>query len=316
MKYKILELLKNKADFVSGQEIADSLNMSRTAVWKYISKLKAEGYMITSVNNKGYFLEDMKDILNEGEINYRPLKFVPEVDSTNNLAKNLANDGCNDGMLVVCDYQTKGKGRLGRSWISEKSAGLYMSVVLRPKIMPFEAPQLTLVAGIACAKVLKNITGLDCNIKWPNDIIVNGKKIVGILTEMSAEMESVRYVVVGIGININNEKFDDEIKDKASSLYLLTGRKFRRSEMADSVMSELTKLYKIYCEKGFESLYEEYNSLCINIGMEVKTLGKREITGTALGINNKGELVIKTEAGTENILSGEVSLRLKDNRYI
>lgn len=316
MKYKILELLKNKADYVSGQEIADSFGISRTAVWKYISKLKAEGYTISSVSSKGYLLENMSDILNEGEIKYRPLKFVSETESTNNLAKSMANDGCSDGMLVLCDNQTKGKGRLGRTWISQKSVNLSMSIVLRPDIMPFETPKLTLVAGIACARAINSITGVDCGIKWPNDIIINGKKIVGILTEMSAEMEYVRYVVIGIGVNVNNDEFDDEIKDKASSLYMITGKKFRRSDIADKIISELVKLYDVFCKEGFTSLCDEYNSLCINIGKQVKTLGRQEITGTALGVNENGELVIESKEGKKNILSGEVSVRLANDEYI
>ncbi|MGN1317806.1 MAG: biotin--[acetyl-CoA-carboxylase] ligase [Lachnospirales bacterium] len=316
MRYKILNLLKEKSDFISGQEIADSLNLSRTAVWKHISKLKEEGYNIKSVSNKGYFLESQKDILNESEIKYRPLEFVSEVDSTNNLAKTLANNNCKDGMLVVCDYQSMGKGRLGRSWLCGKGDSLCMSMVLRPDIMPNLAPQITLVAGIACCKSIRKITGLDCKIKWPNDIIVNCKKLVGILTEMSAEMERVKYVVVGIGVNVNNKNFDDEIKNKATSVFLETNKNYNRYEFANEIATTLISLYKIYCIYGFKPLCEEYNNLCINIGKKVKTLGKIQIEGISEGVNEKGELIIKTENGYENILSGEVSLRLSDNSYI
>lgn len=316
MKYEILGLLKERNDFVSGQEIGQIFNVSRTAIWKNISKLKDEGYNIISVSNKGYRLESSEDILNEGEIAYRPLCYISEVDSTNNKAKELANTGCEDGLLVVCENQTAGKGRLGRVWKSQKSAGVYMSMVLKPQIMPFEAAQITLMSGIACAKAISKITELDCKIKWPNDIIVNNRKMVGILTEMSAEMEFVKYVVVGIGINVNNEYFDDEIKDKATSAYIETGRKFKRSVFVDEVAKELLSLYEIYCKSGFSALKEKYNSICINVGQYVKTVGREEIEGKALGVNDRGEILIETEEGIKNIFSGEVSLRLSNDKYI
>lgn len=316
MKYKILNLLKERKDFVSGREIGEQFNVSRTAVWKNIAKLKEEGYNIISVSNRGYKLENNVDILNENEIKYRPLLFLDETTSTNEIAKNYANDGCEDGFLVVTDNQTAGRGRLGRVWQCEKSAALCMSVVLKPDIMPYEAPQITLVAGIACAKAINKITGLDGRIKWPNDIIINGRKVTGILTEMSAEIERVKYVVVGIGVNINNEHFDDEIKDKATSVFIETGIRHKRSVFADEITNELISLYKIYCEKGLSALVDEYNSLCINVGRYVKTVGREEIEGKALGINEKGEILIETEHGIKAVLSGEVSLRLQDNRYI
>jgi biotin--[acetyl-coA-carboxylase] ligase len=316
MKYKILDLLKKRNDFISGQELGEIFSVSRTAIWKNISKLKDEGYNIISVSNKGYRLEDNVDILNESEIKYKPVVYVPEVDSTNNIAKEYANKGCEEGLLVVCDNQTAGKGRLGRNWISEKSAGLYMSIVLRPEIMPMEAPQLTLIAGIASVRAINKITNLQCGIKWPNDIIVNNKKLVGILTEMSAEIESVKYVVVGIGVNVNNKMFDDEIKNKATSIYLQTNKVYKRSQLASEITFEFMELYNEFCKDGFSVLKNEYNNLCINVGKDVKTVGKTEIYGKALGVNENGELIIETENGTKNVLSGEVSLRLEDNSYI
>lgn len=316
MKYEILNLLKERKGYVSGQELAQMFNVSRTAIWKNISKLKNEGYSIASVNNKGYMLEYSDDILNENEIKYRPLLFIDEVSSTNDTAKDCANDGCEEGLLVVTDNQAAGRGRLGRVWQCEKSAALCMSIVLRPDIMPFEAPQITLAAGIACAKAINKITGLNSGIKWPNDIMVNGKKVVGILTEMSAEIEKVKYVVVGIGVNVNNKDFSDDIKYKATSLLIETGVKQKRSVFADEIAKELISLYNIYCREGFSALAEEYNSLCINVGRYVKTVGREEIEGKALGINKNGEILIETKGGIIPVLSGEVSLRSKDGSYI
>lgn len=316
MKYKILDLLKKENDFVSGQDIARLFNVSRTAVWKNIDKLKKDGYNIISVSNRGYKLENNNDILNESEIKYKPLLYLEECGSTNDVAKEYAAKGCEDGFLVVANNQTRGKGRLGRIWQCEKSVAAYFSIVFRPDIIPQESPQITLVAGIACAKVINKITGFKCGIKWPNDIILNGKKIVGILTEMSAEIEKVNYVVVGIGVNINNEIFDEEIKHKATSLYLESGKKYKRNIFIDEIVTEFKRLYDIYRKYGFSALIDEYNSLCVNVGKMVKTTGKNQIEGKAVGVNERGELLIETDNGIKTVFSGEVSLRSVDHSYI
>ncbi len=316
MRYKILSILREKNGFVSGEELGSLLGISRAAVWKNIMRLREEGYDIASVSKKGYKLNDSADILNKNEINYENAMFLREVDSTNNECKRQAEKGCADGLLIVSDYQTKGKGRLGRDWSSAPSQGLYMSIVLKPPISPMEAPQLTLIAGIATAKAIKKITGLDANIKWPNDIIVNGKKICGILTEMSAEIERVKYVVTGIGVNVNDEAFENGLKDKATSVYIETGRKYKRNIFIDEILGELMKYYKLYCEKGFSALKDEYNKYCLNIGKIVRTTGSVPVKGKALGVNDKGELLIETDTNIVPVLSGEVSVRLKNNRYI
>lgn len=317
MKYEILDLLKNKDDYISGQDIAKSLNVSRTAVWKNINKLRSEGYNIVSVTNRGYrLIKDQYDILNENEISYKPLYYIEEAGSTNNIAKDIASKSDSNRLLVVCNKQTSGKGRLGRSWDSQGEAALCMSLVLTPDIMPQEAPQLTLVAGIACCKAIYKISGLKAGIKWPNDVIINGKKAVGILTEMSAEMERVRFVVIGVGINVNTTAFPDEIKDKATSIYIETGKHQKRSLYADGFMEEFNKLYSIYSEYGFKALKDKYNSLCINVGQYVKTLGTNPVEGKAIGVDDRGQLIIETSKGVETVLSGEVSLRLKNNKYI
>lgn len=316
MKKEILNLLKNTDNFISGQELADKFNVSRTSIWKNISKLKDEGYNIISVSNRGYKLDtENGDVMNENEISYRPLQFINEVESTNDWAKTFAHD-CQDGLLCTCSYQTKGKGRLGRSWVVKQDDALCMSIVIKPQIMPFDAPQLTLLAGIACVRAIKKLTGIDALIKWPNDVIINGKKVVGILTEMSAEMDWVNYIIVGIGVNINNIDFDEDIKDKATSLFLETGVKHKRSKYADTITNEFMKLYKEYCIYGFSKFKNEYNSVCANVNKRVKTVGKSEVIGKALGVNDKGEIMIQTVAGIVNIMSGEVSLRLENNKYI
>lgn len=317
MNYKILELLKKSNEYISGEEIGEKLGISRTAVWKNITKLKEMGYIIESVSNRGYRLDPFSDVLNEYEISYDNLLYMEETDSTNEECKRQAVKGCKSGLLCVCNAQSAGKGRLGRRWQAEKNAGVYMSMLFRPDIMPYETPQLTLVAGIAVKRVLNKISGVKAEIKWPNDVIINGRKITGILTEMSAEMEKVNYIVTGIGINVNNSDFPDEIRDKATSLYIETGRKFKRSDIIVSLAEEFTDCYNKFINEGFSAFIKEYNESCANVGREVKTVGgKEEITGIAKGVNSKGELVIQSGDKEETVLSGEVSLRLSDNRYI
>lgn len=317
MKYEILKLLKEKQEYISGEEIARTFNVSRTAVWKNISKLKAEGYNIKSVSNRGYFLEESSDILNISEIEYENALFMETVDSTNEECKRQAIKGKNDGLLVVCDYQSAGKGRMGRKWVAEKHHNLCMSFLLYPNISPMKAPQLTLITGIAVCEALNKVTGLSCGIKWPNDIVINGKKAVGILTELSAEIDCIKYVVVGIGINVNNEAFDDELKNKATSIFLETGKKYNRRDFIQPVAQRLMEYYEIYCNEGFEPFVEKYNALCINVGQEVKTVGKKQISGTALGVNSEGSIIIEDENHKmHQIFTGEVSLRRKDNSYI
>lgn len=317
MKFKILDLLRNRNGYVSGEEIGAFLGVSRTAIWKNIIKLKDIGYNIESVSNKGYRLVDDRDIVNEYEINYDNVIFNAEIDSTNNECKRQADKGCKSGLLVTCDNQTAGKGRLGRSWTGDSNKGLYMSMVLRPEIMPSEASQITLVAGIVLRRVIERFTNCTVKIKWPNDIIINGKKVAGILTEMSAEMEKVNYIVLGIGINVNTESYDGELKDKATSMFIETGIKFKRKDVINEFIQEFLPSYGIFCQSGFNVFVDEYNKNCANVGKEVKTINvKNETQGIAKGVNSKGELVVKTNSGLATVFAGEVSLRLSNNKYI
>lgn len=318
MKYKILALLKEKGDYVSGEDLAKVFGVSRAAIWKNISKLKDEGYNIASVSNKGYLLEGYGDILNEFEIGHKCV-YKQEVTSTNDVAKELARKGCEDWLVVLADKQVGGKGRLGRVWEAEKGQNIALSVVLRPNISPVEAPQLTLITGIAVARAIKKVCGCEPKIKWPNDIILNGKKIVGILTEISAEIEHINYVVVGIGVNVNQEKYDGELSKKATSLFIENNKKYRRSDIIRVIIDELSEIYNRFLnENGFACCREEYLALCVNVGKEAKAIYRnKEICGRVIDINKNGELILKTEAGEEVIIyAGEVSLRTSDNQYI
>ncbi len=317
MRKEIIEILKDKDDYISGEEIGNILGISRAAVWKNIEALRKKGYIIESVSNKGYRLIDSTDVLSEKDIDYDKVLYKAELDSTNEEGKRQAAIKCEDGLLIICDDQTAGKGRLGRSWQAEKNAGIYMSMVIYPDIMPVEIPQITLVTGIAVMRSVNRVTGLKTRIKWPNDIIINGKKLVGILAEMSAEMEKVNYVVIGIGINVNMKSFEGELKEKATSIYIETGKRFKRSLIINEFVKEFKICYNEFCKNGFASFVDEYNENCANVGKNVKTAGGRmNIEGISRGVNEKGEILIETDKGTAAVMAGEVSIRLSDGKYI
>jgi BirA family biotin operon repressor/biotin-[acetyl-CoA-carboxylase] ligase len=317
MRYKILELLKQRGDFVSGEEIGEQLNVSRTAVWKNITRLKEEGYAIESVTNRGYRLIDDGDVLNACEVDIKNSVYLPEVDSTNLEAKRIAQKDFEDKLLVFCSRQTAGRGRLGRSW-EDNGDNVCMSYLFKPDISPLEAPQLTLVSGLALAEALREITGLELGIKWPNDIVVGGKKLSGILTEMSAEMDHINYVVVGIGVNVNCVNFDGELKDKATSLAIELGHSLKRSEVIKGCAEKIFEYYDRFCKYGFTDFVDEYNSKCINVGKMVKAIYKTRLqSGLAKGVDENGGLIILGEDGKEvTVTSGEVSLRLENDKYI
>ncbi len=325
MKTKILTILKSGDGFVSGQQLCDGLGVSRTAVWKVINQLKDEGYGIDAVKNKGYRLELCPDVLTSENLVsslavagcHNPVVSREVVDSTNNLAKKLAEEGAEHGTLVVSEQQTGGKGRRGRSWVSPPGTGIWMTYILRPSISPTKASMLTIVAAMA---VLDAVTGelerlgknCECGIKWPNDIVLNGRKVVGILTEMSAEPELVNYVVVGIGINVNTTDFPDDIKDTASSIYRETGARLSRSRVIAGITKALVGYYGIFMETGdLSGLVQEYNKMLINAGRQVRIMEPgNERVGTAIGIGSDGELIVTLEDGRqEKVMSGEVSVR-------
>lgn len=326
MKSEILHLLRNADNYVSGQQLCEAFGVSRTAVWKVINQLKEEGYVIDSIQNKGYKITEYPDIITKDEIESlllnddgsmegicQHIKYFDITDSTNNQAKLAAENNAEDGTLFVAECQTGGRGRRGRTWESPAGSGIWMSLLLRPSISPESASMLTLVLAIAMVEAIRKVVPeVSCDIKWPNDIVVNGKKISGTLTEMSAEMDSIHYVVIGIGINVNTTDFDESIKDMATSLYLETERKVKRSDIIAAFSKSFKKYYEEFLKtEDLSNLIEKYNELLINTGRKVKAIyANKELVGTALGINKEGELIIKTEDGKETaIRAGEVSVR-------
>lgn len=320
MKTKILKVLRNSEDYISGQYICNELGVSRTAIWKYMNHLKEDGYVIDASQNKGYKITAYPDVLTEVELGSlleneffgNKIYFYEEIDSTNNEAKKKAEDGATHGTLVITECQNGGRGRRGKKWISPSGSGIWMSFVLRPEIHPNSASIITLVAALSVVSALKNINGLECNIKWPNDIVVNGKKVCGILTEMSSELDAVNYVIIGIGINVNTTDFDESIKDVASSILLQTGLTIKRSQVVADFAKCFERYYNIFMQtQDMSGLVDEYNGLLINAGREVKINGiNSEFVGNAIGINKIGELLVKKQDGSiENIMAGEVSVR-------
>ena len=319
MREKILEvILDNEKEFISGEELSKKLGISRTAIWKHIRILRSQGYNIESVNKKGYRLVDEPtDLLNPQNI-YRNLKtkFIGKnvlhfetIDSTNDYAKKIGNE-LRDGSVIISEEQTKGKGRLGRVWESKAGEGIWMSIILKPNIIPNKAPFITLIAGASIVKAL-NILGVDAKIKWPNDITINNKKLSGILTELSAEIERVNYIVVGIGMNVKDTDFEEELQDKATSLYK-ENYNVSRVDIVKEILCQFEKLYLDYIEKDDKKevldICRQYSAI-INKEIYVIKNDQKELVD-CIGINEEGNLIIKNKDGNlEEIMSGEVSIR-------
>ncbi len=320
MKTEILRYLKEADGYISGQELCERFQVSRTAVWKVVRQLEAEGYEIEAVRNRGYRLKTAGDILSRAEILSsirgswagREILYLDEVDSTNTAAKKEAENGAAHGTLVVSERQTGGKGRRGRVWDSPRGTGIFMTLILRPEMAPVHASMLTLVAALAVAGGIKECTGASSLIKWPNDIVMGGKKVCGILTEMSADPDCINYVAVGIGINVNREEFPEEIREVAASIFTETGKKTKRSLLISAVMAAFERYYEIFMKTAdMSGLLEEYNGKLANCGRTVRVLDPAgEYSGTAIGIDREGELLVEMEDRTvRRVLSGEVSVR-------
>ena len=325
-KADILALLRSSEDYVSGQQICERFGVTRTAVWKVINQLKEEGYSIESVSRKGYRLvESPGDILSQSEIVSRlttkwagrKLYYFNATGSTNNDAKRLAEEGDPHGTVVVADIQNAGKGRRGRNWQTLPGTALSFTLLLRPEFSPDKASMLTLVMALSVAEAVEDVTGAGAAIKWPNDIVMNKKKICGMLTEMTMtpEMDEIQYIVVGAGINVNNggpEEFEEEIRASATSLRIETGRQIDRAGLLDKVLVRFEENYGIFLETlDLSRLREAYQRHLQGVGCEVRVLDPAgEYTGISQGIDDKGELIVVRENGERvQVYAGEVSVR-------
>ena len=320
MKEEILRLLRSADGYISGQELCNRFGVSRTAVWKAINQLKEAGYEIEAQQNKGYRLMAAPDLMTEAEIKSlmhtewvaKEVLYFDTIDSTNTKAQELAEKGYPSGTLVVADKQESGKGRRGRSWVSPSGTGIFMTLMIKPDINPNNASMLTLVAALAVAKAITSVTGEEAMIKWPNDIVVNGKKVCGILTEMNAQFDYINHIVVGIGINVHNESFPDEISQMASSLMIEAGgKRFHRAQIIAETMSYFEQYYDTFLKtQDLSALVREYDELLVNRNKSVRVLDPKEpFDGKAMGITPKGELIVDTWESRKLVSSGEVSVR-------
>ena len=319
-KTEVLQLLRDSGEYVSGQQICESFGISRTAVWKIIGQLKEEGYQIEAVQNKGYFLASSPDVLSLSDLESRMktktagrhLLYFDVTGSTNTEAKRQAESNGPDGLLVVADAQAQGKGRRGRSWEAPGGVNIYMSLLLKPSFLPDQASMVTLVMALSVAQAITDISGLKAEIKWPNDIVVNKRKVVGILTELTMETDYIQHLVCGVGINVNQNEFPELIAENATSLYRESGRTYSRAQLIALTMERFETNYEIFCRGGdMSELMEAYNELLVNRQAQVKVLDpKGEYEGFALGINKMGELLVrKADDTTEAVYAGEVSVR-------
>lgn len=320
MKAEILALLREKDGYISGQELCNRFSVSRTAVWKAINQLKESGYEIEAVPNKGYRLVGQQDVLNKNEIESRlhtkwagrELYYYESTDSTNLQVKRLMEEGAPEGVLVVGGEQKQGRGRRGRSWQSPPGTNIYMTLGLRPEFQPDLAPMVTLIDALAVAEAVEQTCGLQTRIKWPNDVVIGGKKICGILTEMSAETGYIHYVVIGTGINVNIKEFPEEIRETATSLYLEKGETVLRAPIVAKTMEYFESYYEKFIQTmDLSLLMEDYNKRLVNKDAAVKVLDpQNEFEGTARGIDEKGQLLVERQDGTvETVYAGEVSVR-------
>lgn len=320
MKEEILRLLRSADGYISGQELCNRFGVSRTAVWKAINQLKEAGYEIEAQQNKGYRLMAAPDLMTEAEIKSlmhtewvaKEVLYFDTIDSTNIKAQELAEKGYPSGTLVVADKQESGKGRRGRSWVSPSGTGIFMTLMIKPDINPNNASMLTLVAALAVAKAITSVTGEEALIKWPNDIVVNGKKVCGILTEMNAQFDYINHIVVGIGINVHNESFPEEISQMASSLMIEAGgKRFHRAQIIAEIMSYFEQYYDTFLKtQDLSALVREYDKLLVNRNKSVRVLDPKEpFDGKAMGITSKGELIVDTWESRKLVSSGEVSVR-------
>lgn len=322
MKAQILTLLRESGEYISGQEICEHFGVSRTAVWKVIKQLKEEGYRIEAVPNKGYRLIDSCDVLNEEELKSRietkwagrTVYYFDKTGSTNIDAKKFATEGAPHGTLVVADDQENGRGRRGRSWQSPAGSNAYFTIVLRPEFEPDKASMLTLVMAMSVAEAIGEYCGIKAQIKWPNDIVINKKKVCGILTEMEIALETndIQYVVIGVGINTNQTDFPEEMKEMAGSLLSEGGKKVSRAGIIMKVMKCFEKNYDTFADtQDLSCMMAEYNKMLVNKDRQVRVLDpKGEYTGMAKGINEKGELLVQRKDGQiEAVYAGEVSVR-------
>ncbi|WP_175596752.1 biotin--[acetyl-CoA-carboxylase] ligase [Bacillus sp. MRMR6] len=317
----MLDAFTNAGDtYLSGQYIAEVIGCSRTAVWKHIEELRKEGFELEAVRRKGYRIVKTPEKITSDEIRLglktefigKDIYYEESVESTQKIAHRLAYEDAPEGTIVIAEEQVTGRGRMGRKWHSPKYTGIWMSVILRPKIPLTKAPQLTLLAAVAIVQAIEEHTNVTPEIKWPNDILIGGKKVTGILTELQAESDRINSVIIGIGINVNQRKedFPVELREIATSLLIEKDETVSRAELIKGIFLKLEKLYTLYLEKGFNPIKLLWESYAVSIGKVItaRTLNTT-IVGFSLGITEDGVLLLKDHEGvTHHIYSADIEL--------
>ena len=304
MKEKILDYLNKKHDYLSGDQISKHLGISRQGLWKHIQELKDSGYEIEAVPHLGYRLQSCPDRLFAFEITRglntkfigKKIHYFDCLSSTMDLAMQLGMQEAPSGTLVLAESQTKGHGRLGRSWFSPKYKGIYLSLILRPPILPAASPILTLMSAVSICEAIKEITGLDVQIKWPNDILIRNKKLAGILTEMNAEMDKVNFVVIGIGLNVNNDK--KSLIAQSTSLKEQQAEEVSRIALLQELLRRIENNYLLLENKGSQVIVDKWRNFSLTLGKRVKVYYQnKHIEGQAIDIDQDGGLLIRRDSG-------------------
>lgn len=314
-------LMEASGEPVSGQQLADEFGISRTSVWKHIKELQEKGYEISSIKKKGYVLSGIPDTLEASAI--QPLlkterfgktyQWIASCESTQIIAHQLAQQGVPDGTVVLTEEQTAGRGRMARKWDSAYGKGIWMSVILRPDVPLHRAPQFTLITAVAVVRAIEEVTGLRPDIKWPNDILMNGKKSTGILTELQSDADGIQALIIGIGLNVNQEPkdFSDEVKDIATSLKMEAGQHISRQELVRAILYHLEQYTALYIKEGFSVLKLMWESYSTTIGKPVcARMAKETLEGIAEGITEDGVLQLRTPDGKlHGIYSADIEMK-------
>lgn len=314
MQDRILDFLKKKHDYLSGDQMSNRLGITRQGLWKHIQELKDKGYDIVAVPHLGYklvsspdrlFFSEISDGLNTKFIG-RKIYYFDVTSSTMDIALQLGIEGCPEGTLILAEAQTKGRGRLAREWFSPKYKGIYLSLVLRPKIPLHQAPILTLLSALSICEAIKEITGLDAKIKWPNDILIHNKKLGGILTELNAETDEIRFIIIGIGLNVNNDK--KTLVSLATSLKEQAKVNINRVELLQEILRKLEANYLSFQEKGSEPILEKWRNYNVTLGRRIKVFFYRQhIEGQAVDIDTDGSLLVRSDSGImQKVSAGDV----------
>ncbi len=316
----VLKLLKSSDSYISGEQICQQLNISRTAVWKHIKTLKKLGYVIEAAPKRGYRIteetadpipEQLEGLLNTEHFATK-ICYHKEICSTNRLLMEQAKNGAESGLTIIADRQTAGHGRMQRNWFSPSACNIYFSNLLRPEIEPYRAPQIALLCAAAMYDALKELfSKIPFGIKWPNDLFIDDKKCAGILCEMQTDMTTVQHVVIGIGLNVNVTSFPQELEDIATSISIHTGHEENRSQILAAIINRLDSYYKIWLKEGLQPFLATLNNASVLKGKQISVdLATKEVTGMAKEIAEDGTLVITSDNGQDiKIPSGEVHIK-------